>query len=101
MIIIYLICANRKEAIKIANYLIDKRLAACVNFFPVDSIYRWRGKKEKAKEFVLLIKTTKINYQKIERAVLKLHSYKIPCLISWPITKGYSKYLDWVKKEVK
>lgn len=101
MILIYLVCANKKEAVKIANYLVGKKLAACVNFWPVNSIYRWRGKKEKTKEFVLFIKTAKSNYKKIEKAVLKIHSYETPCLLAWPVTNGYSKYLDWLEKEIR
>ena len=83
-----------------ASYLIKKRLAACCDIFPVDSIYWWNNKIVKDKEVVLILKTLKKNFTVIEEAVKKLHSYNIPCILEIPVGKVNSKYLRWLNKEL-
>lgn len=90
-------CASNREAQKIADTLIQKRLAACVNILPqAVSIFRWKGKVEKAKERLLLIKAPAQNISAIEKTLLKIHSYEVPELIAFPITKGHLPYLNWI-----
>jgi periplasmic divalent cation tolerance protein len=101
MIVIYITCKNKAEAKKIGLYLVKKRLAACCNIFPIESIYWWRGRIVKDREVVLIVKTLKKNFKKIEKEVKKLHSYTIPCIFSLNISQVYSKYLQWLKRETK
>ena len=91
-------CGTAKEARRIARSLVEKRLAACVNLLtaPVESVYRWKGKLETAKEITLLIKTTRARYVAVERAIRKLHSYEVPEIIAIPITGGSRDYLTWL-----
>ena len=100
MIFIYITCRDKKEAGKIGFHLVKKRLAACCNIFPIDSIYWWRGKIIKDREVVLIVKTLKKNFKKIEKEVKKLHSYVIPCILEIPIKKGSLEYLKWLEKEI-
>ncbi len=99
MIFGYITCKNKKEAKKIGLALMKKRLVACCNIFPIESIYWWRGKIVKDREVALIVKTQKENFKTIEKEVKKLHSYTIPCILEIPIKKGNLDYLKWVKQE--
>jgi len=100
MILIYITCKDKKEAKNIGIFLIRKRLAVCCNIFPIDSIYRWQGKIIKSGEVVLVIKTLKKNFNKIEKEVKKLHSYRVPCILEIPINRGNKAYFNWLEKEI-
>lgn len=99
--IIYITALDKKEAEKIANALVGERLAACVNMFPIRSIYRWKGKIERADEIGLFVKTKAKLVDKIIKRVKELHSYEVPEIISLPIEKGENFFLEWIKKETK
>ena len=74
---------NRKIAQNLVQLILQKRLAACVNISsPVESIYWWQKKIEKAKEYVLFIKTTARSYKKLERLILAHHPYSVPEILS-------------------
>ncbi len=102
-ILVLVTCGSRKEARKIARALMELRLAACVSEIgvPVASTYRWKGRVESAKEFLLLIKTTKKRFATVCDAVRKLHSYEVPEIIALPIAAGSRKYLDWIAASLK
>jgi periplasmic divalent cation tolerance protein len=91
-------CANPIQAKLIARSVVEKRLAACVNILrsPIESHYRWQGKVEKARELLLLIKTTARKLGGLEREVKRLHSYEVPEFIALPIVSGSEAYLDWL-----
>lgn len=100
-IVVFITASSKKEAEKIANALVDKRLAACVNIVrAIESIYTWKGKKERSNEILLIAKSKKENFKKIAAEVKKLHSYEIPEIISMKITDGSKDYLDWIDKAV-
>lgn len=100
VIIIYITCPNRTEAKRIGRVLVEKRLAGCVNIFPVEVIYWWQKKITEEKEVVLIVKTFAKNFTKIEKLVKKLHSYEIPCILAIPIEKVSKSYFNWLKKEI-
>lgn len=88
------------SAEKLANALIENRAAACVNVLaPCRSIYRWQNAVEAADEIPLLIKTTAVNYARVEEIVRAHHPYAVPELIAIPITHGLPAYLDWLATE--
>lgn len=98
--LIYTTINNEEDAKKIANYLIEEQIVACVNIIPnVQSIYRWKGKIEEEREFLLIAKTVDENIIKAINKIKKLHNYEIPDIISIPINNGYSEYLDYIKRE--
>lgn len=100
MVFIYSTFPSKKEAKGIGEKLVRKRLAACVNIFPIDSIYSWQRKIVDEKEFAVIIKTKKKNFKKIEKFILENHSYEAPCILEIPITQVTSKYLKWLKENV-
>ena len=84
----------------LARALIESRAAACVNVLAAcRSIYRWRGEVETSEEIPLLIKTTTVNYPRVEELVRAMHPYELPELIAIPITHGLPPYLDWLATE--
>ena len=97
ILMVYCTVADQKEAEMIADILIDKRLAACCNVIPtINSIYRWKGKVQKTKESLVLIKTTQKKYEQLEKEIKMIHSYSVPEIIATKIETGSSAYIDWV-----
>jgi periplasmic divalent cation tolerance protein len=97
--VVLVTCGSEEEAEKIANSLIEERLAACVNIIsPVRSIYRWEGKIWDEKEWMLIIKTRKKRFEDLEKKVKSLHSYSVPEIIVLPIVKGSASYLKWLEE---
>jgi periplasmic divalent cation tolerance protein len=93
---------SEEEARKIARHLVDQQLAACVNIVPhIESIYRWQGKIESSREWLLLIKTNAANLAAVQDAIGELHSYDLPECIAIPIEDGSSEYLQWIGESVK
>jgi periplasmic divalent cation tolerance protein len=94
-------CPDQATAQNIAEQLVDKQLAACVNILPgLTSIYQWQGKRETAEEHLLLIKTTNEVYVALEQTLSKLHPYELPEIIAVPIERGSTAYLDWISQQV-
>lgn len=94
--------SSQKEAILLANRLLEKRLAACVNVAEgVTSFFIWKGKKEKAREVLLFIKTLSSRFEKLETHLRKHHSYEVPEIIGLPIKKSSKPYLAWLRESVK
>ena len=98
--IVFVTCATPMQAKLIARSVVEKRLAACVNILrsPVESHYRWKGKVEKARELLIIIKTTERKLGVLEREVKRLHSYEVPEFIAIPIVAGSKAYLDWINE---
>lgn len=101
MIFVYITCANKKEAERIARALLNSRLTACTNIWPIESVYKWQGNIEKCREVVLLVKTFRKNYKKIEKVVKKLHSYDMPIIAGIEVNKINKDYFNWTKREIK
>lgn len=88
---------TKEHAEKIAQHLVEAKLAACVQIAgPITSIYRWKGKVETANEWLCLIKTREELFEKVEAAIKKMHSYETPEIIAVPIVKGSKEYLLWL-----
>jgi periplasmic divalent cation tolerance protein len=96
--IVLVTCSTAAEARRIARAVVEARLAACVNILPgaLESIYRWKGKVESARERLLLIKTSRKRLAKLQATVERLHSYDVPEFIALPIAAGSPAYLAWL-----
>ena len=93
---------ERAAAERLANLLVEKQLAACVNILaPCRSVYRWKGAVQHEEEYPMLIKTTAERYPAPEQALRTGHPYELPEIIAVPIERGLPAYLQWVAAETK
>lgn len=87
------------KALEIAESLVKNKLAGCVQVLgPAKSFYLWKGKLIKDDEFLLLIKTRKDLYKQVEETIKKMHTYKVPEIISLGIDEGSKNYLEWLNE---
>jgi|ERR1700712_207582 periplasmic divalent cation tolerance protein len=101
--VVLVTCGKLSEARRIAHAAVKNGLAACVNvsMSPVESVYRWKGKTEVAREYVLIFKTTIKGLAGLERLVQRMHSYDVPEFIVLPIVAGSKDYLKWLAESVR
>jgi len=99
MIEIHVTCKDEKEAEKIAKALLEGKLVACANYFPVKSMFSWKGKIEKAKEFMLILKTNDRQKEKTVRKIKDLCSYDLP-VITWNEVNTTKDAKDWINNSV-
>jgi len=101
-LVVLVTCASLREARRIARAAVEARLAACVNIFPgaLQSVYRWKGKVEMARERLLLIKTSRKHLEKLRKTVERFHSYEVPEFIALPIAAGSPAYLAWAEESL-
>ena len=89
--------ASREEAERLANILVEERLAACATLIPgAQSIYRWEGKIESSAETLLLLKTAAGRLAELEARLHALHSYITPEFLVLRVDAGSRAYLDWL-----
>ncbi len=101
-IIVLTTCESSQDAQTIAETLVEKRLAACVNILPgLKSVYRWKGKVENAAELLLLIKTRRGLFEQLSAELERIHPYEVPEVIALPVVDGAPSYLEWLEKELK
>lgn len=89
-------CGDKEEAERLAQMLLTKRLAACVQISGVTSLYEWENEIQKDNELLLVIKARADLYGEIERAISDNHSYEVPEIIKIPIESGLEAYLGWI-----
>ncbi|NNE11894.1 MAG: divalent-cation tolerance protein CutA [Ilumatobacter sp.] len=92
-------CGSEAEATTIADALVERRLAACVQALPIRSTYRWQGAIERDDELLLLVKTVAARIDDVCATVHELHSYDVPALTVVEVAGGSDDYLDWVRTE--
>jgi periplasmic divalent cation tolerance protein len=97
-VVVLVTCGSRREASRIARSVVERKLVACVNIIdtPVRSVYRWNGKSEQGREFLLVIKSSRARLAALQAEVERLHRYDVPEFIAVPIVGGSSRYLAWL-----
>lgn len=96
-IVVFMTVPDKKEATKIAQSLLKEKLIACANIVgPVSSLFWWKGKIDKASEFLVIMKSKKNLFKKLSERVKELHSYEVPEVIALPVIDGLPSYLNWL-----
>ena len=88
--------SSRESAMAIAECLIEKKLAACVQILPIESIYVWQGEVCKDSEAMMLIKTRTALFDELAGAIQDCHPYEVPEIVQIPIADGLPEYLKWI-----
>lgn len=97
-IVVLVTAPSKKEANTLAECLVNERVAACINIINgIDSIFRWKGKLEKSRESILIIKTRERLFPRIEQVVKRCSSYELPEVLALPVEVGKTDYLRWIK----
>ncbi len=93
--------AKENDAKRIAKVLLNKKLSACTQIVgPITSVYRWKGKLEKSKEWLCIIKTKMMLYKSVEKVIKNIHPYELPEIVAMPIIDGSREYFAWMGKEI-
>jgi len=101
-VVVFITAGTREEAQKIANTLLERRKAACVNIVPrVDSYFWWQGRLDTEQEALLIVKTKASLMDDLVGLVKEIHSYDVPEVIALPIVGGNQAYLEWIDGEVR
>lgn len=100
VLIVFITTSNRREAVRIAEAAVGKQLAACANLVPsITSIFRWKGRVQRSRETLLMLKTSARRYPALEQLIHSMHSYEVPEIIAAPVEHGSRPYLAWVRSE--
>ena len=100
-IVVFMTAANADEARRIADHLVEKRLAACIQILPeIESVYRWKSEVQREKEVLMLAKTTAEKFPELDQAVRAIHSYEIPEIVSVPASNISEPYRAWLRENV-
>ena len=90
---------TKAEAETIGKALVEEGLAACINIVhPLTSIFKWQGRLEQTEEALLLMKSTRALYERLETRLKQLHSHQVPEIIALPLVLGSPEYLKWVNE---
>lgn len=99
---LYVTAPDGGAAERIAEALVDERLAACVNLLAdMRSVYRWEGKVERSDEVVLIVKTATDRVDAASLRIRELHPYATPCIVALPIATGNADYVAWITAETR
>ncbi len=102
VILVFCTASTEKESLQIAQTLVEREEAACVNVVPmIRSVYRWKGKIASETEQMLLIKTTQALLEDVKKTVKELHSYELPEIVSVSVDDGDKNALAWIASVVK
>lgn len=85
----------------IARTLVEKKLAACANIFPITSIFSWKDRIEEEDEVAMLLKIRSENFDLVKMEVVKMHPYEVPCIVRYDIVEGNRPYLDWISRSTR
>ncbi|MDD9303598.1 MAG: divalent-cation tolerance protein CutA [Desulfobacter sp.] len=100
-IMVLVTCSTQPRADGLAQAVIEKKLAACVQIHPVTSLYTWKNQIHKDAEYRLIIKTRSTLYPELETFIREQHEYEVPQIVQVPIKKGLTAYLNWIDQSTK
>ena len=93
--VVYIVFKDKKQAEKITSLLLKEKLIACANIFQISSLYTWKNKLVHKKEFAAFCKTKHALVNLVEARVKELHSYEVPCVLSWTADSN-REFENWV-----
>jgi periplasmic divalent cation tolerance protein len=99
-VVVLVTCASKLDAQKLAQIVLEKRLAACISIVDcVESFFRWQSQVDHAQECLLILKTQDKHLDDLTKLIKLHHSYELPPIIALPIIGGCTDYLNWIQQE--
>ncbi|MFP4147663.1 MAG: divalent-cation tolerance protein CutA [Halorhodospira sp.] len=99
---VFCTCPDEQTARRLAETVVEAKLAACVNILPgVSSVFYWEGQAQSEQEHLLMIKTSELAYSRLESKLVELHPYELPEVIAVGIERGLAGFLDWIRDETR
>jgi len=95
MEIVFTSAKSEKDARKMADALVKNNSAACVNYWKINSVYKWKGKTVREGEYLLECKCD--DAKKTMAFIRKIHPYALPMLYSVSPSSADAKYSKWLK----
>ncbi|HVM32635.1 MAG TPA: divalent-cation tolerance protein CutA [bacterium] len=100
--VVFVASPNRATSDRLAKLLVGRKLAACVNILPsVRSLYWWKGKMERAREELLVIKSRKSHWPQLSKAIREHHPYEVCEILALPVAQGDPDYLKWIGRSLR
>lgn len=99
LVSVYVTAPDEETARRLARLAVERRLAACANILPAQSVYAWQGAIQEEREVVMFLKTRRALVPELTRALAEAHPYEAPCIVALPLVGGAQPYLDWVAAE--
>ena len=97
-LLFYVTHPDEETAQRVCSHLIDRRLAACANIFPVASAYWWQGATVREDEWVSVIKTRLDLEKRVEEEIRQVHPYEVPCILRFE-ARANDDYEAWIAAE--
>ena len=88
---------DKKSISRVAHIVVKRKLAACVNYTTINSVYSWKNKIENTKEFLALFKTTKESKQKLKEEIARSHPYEVPEIVELKMDNVSLPYMKWLE----
>ena len=100
MVFIYTTCATSEEAEKLGKLILQRKIGACIDYWPIRSMYRWEGKLKELDETMMLITTFEPKIETVTDLISKHHSYSTPLIGTVDVRRINRAYKEWVTEEV-
>jgi periplasmic divalent cation tolerance protein len=94
----YITHESREAARRVVDHLLEKRLIACANLVPIESVYRWKGRLEHAEEVVSVVKTRPEHWERVKAEIAAVHPYEVPCILKLA-AEANEPFRAWVEDE--
>ncbi len=98
-LLIYITNPSKEAAQKLCDHLLEQKLIACANVFPIESAYWWQGSIAREGEYVSIVKTSPNHWEAVKTAVEKVHSYEVPCILKIEV-EANEAYEQWIVNSV-
>ena len=98
-IAVYITNKSKETAQILADELLQARLIACANILPIEATYHWAGAIQQEQEWVALVKTTHANWEALKSKVMRIHPYKVPCIMKFEV-EANEAYEQWIRQMV-
>lgn len=98
--IVYITHESEVEAKRVSDHLLEEKLVACANIFPITSAFWWEDDIQHEGEWVSIVKTTLENWGNLQREVEEVHPYEVPCIMKIEV-EANAAYEKWIRESVK